>query len=245
MNIEETKICCSIAIKDFALVKYHFEYSEDKQIIDLFVEEGLELAKKLDDTLARDSSRKRGFSTIQANAIAGNIAEYVWREWLKIYAAKNTAVLSVNKTEPTDIKNQIDIEIVYGDTSKKSLEVRSSFPYTGIQNGVCRVFDIIGWYVNEVKRLEVKKDYYTRCLFPYYASDFLKLTEKQFDVYLTGGATKLMLETSSHAKDKEFIPFDERDEIAFGGTFTKYRVIEPIINADNTVQISEKIIKGL
>jgi hypothetical protein len=44
------------------------------------------------------------------------------------------------------------------------------------------------------------------------------------------------------ARAEEFKP---HDEIVSSSQKTKYRVIEPIINADDTIQISEKIIKGL
>jgi len=244
MEINEEVICCPVIGKNFVTARFSFQYEKDKELVDSFVKEGLELASKFDGTLARDSSRKRNRDTVKVNAIAGIISEFVWREWLTSYASKNKISLSVNKTALIDIGNQIDIEIVYDNREKKSLEVRSSFPYTGIQNGICRVFDILGWYTNQVKKVEIKKDYYGRCLFPYNIKDFWKLLHSKFDAYLAGGATRQMLETSPHAQDKELVPFDERDEIALGGKKTIYRVIVPIVNGDDIIQISNKIING-
>jgi len=243
MEIAEETILCELWQREFRVIKFSFKLPEDKEIINKFIEEGTELASKLNSTLARDSSRRRDFDTLKVNAIAGIISEFVWRYALNDYAKQQGAAVSFNKTFIFDIRNQIDIEVAYPKNIKKTVEVRSSFPYTGIKNGICKVFDIIGWYVNEVKKLEVRKDYYVRCLFPYRSQDFPSLLRSGFDAYLTGGATRNMLETSNYARDKEFIPYDEivRENIKM----TKYRVIEPIINAQDTQAIRGSIIKGL
>lgn len=245
MEIQEEAIYCPIINKNFVTVRFSFQYEKDKELVDLFIKEGLELASKFDGTLARDSTRKRNREIVKVNSIAGIISEFIWREWLTSYATKNKITLSVNKTALIDVRNQIDIEIVYNNREKKSLEIRSSFPYTGIQNGICKVFDILGWYTNRVKKIEIKKDYYGRCLFPYDINIFWKLLHSKFDAYLAGGATRAMLETSPYARDKELVPYDERDIIALGGEKTTiYRVISPIVNGDDIIQISNKIING-
>ena len=117
-------------------------------------------------------------------------------------------------------------------------EVRSSFPYTGITNGVCKVFDIIGWYENYIKINEVKKNYYLRALYPYRIEEFKKKFNTQFDIYLTGGATTKDLEENPNSKYKVFTPYYENSY----QSSTKYRVIEPIINSPDTIEITEKMI---
>lgn len=223
------------------MIKYSFDYLQDSELINKLIFEGEELAKKLNPVLARDSLKKRQFETITSNAIAGQISEYLWRHWLNQQSNKRLKKIQFNKTELTDIKNQIDIEIIYSNGTKKSIEVRSSFPYTGLKNGVCKVFDIIGWYSNTIKIKEIRKDYYLRALFPYNISQFKTLLPTKFDVFLTGGSDREMLEQSKHAKDKKFIPYDEL--IYDKMEMTSYRVIEPIIQADDCINILNKILE--
>ena len=71
------------------------------------------------------------------------------------------------------------------------------------------------------------------------AYEFLDLLTVEFEVYLTGGATKEMLENSVHSKNKEFIPYDEINDENI--KTTEYRVIEPIINALDTLEIKNTI----
>jgi len=243
MEIAEEIVDCEQWNKKFKVVKFGFDIHQDSELINNFKIEGEALARRLNGTLARDSSRTRDFDTLKANAIAGVISEFVWRHYLRDFIDKEGLSLSIKEAPLTDLRNQIDIIVVYPDRSSKTIEVRSSFPYTGIKNGICRVFDMLGWYANEVKTMEVRKDYYVRCLFPYKTSDFLNILGNKFDAYLTGGATRAMLETSEYARDKEFIPYDEM--VQENIKMTKYRVIEPIINAQDTRAICGSVINGL
>jgi len=238
MQFNEYVINCSVNRK-FRVIKYFFDYNQDSELINNFIKNGDELAKKLNPSLARDASRIRDFATIRLNSIGGLIAEYCWRHWLTIFSKKLRIDIKFNETIMRNPKNQIDIEIVYPDETKKKAEVRSSFPYTGIDNAVCRVFDIIGWYENIVKIKEIKKDFYVRALFPFHVDDFLSLLKIKFDLFLTGGATRDLLEKSPFAKYKILKPFDEI--ILNNSKPTKYRVIEPIINAYDTIKVSEII----
>ncbi len=241
MQTREDKINCENFNKEFRVVMFKFNYLEDFDQIDNFIKEGTILAKKLNPVLARDATKTREFKTILTNAISGIISEWTWRYWLNQKSKDKNVGIIFQKTELKDIKDQIDIKVIFPDKSSKSIEVRSSFPYTGIKNGICKVFDIIGWYSNKIKIYEIKKDYYLRCLFPYKTNDFVDLLKKEFEAYLTGGATKEMLESSEHAKDKEFIPYDEIKEDNIKST--KYRVIEPIINAKDTVEIQSILLE--
>lgn len=239
MKIIDDEIYCENQDKEFKIVKFIFKNNEDSYQINEFIKEGKILATKLNPVLARDGTRNRKFKTILTNAIAGIISEWVWRNWLNQKSKEENKHISFNKTKLEDIKNQIDIKVIFLDETSKDIEVRSSFPYTGIKNGVCKVFDIIGWYTNQIKIAEIKKDYYLRCLFPYKSYEFLDLLNVEFEVYLTGGATKEMLENSIHSKNKEFIPYDEINDENI--KTTEYRVIEPIINALDTQEIKNII----
>ena len=201
------------------------------------------MAKLLNPVLARDSSRLRDYQTIQFHAMAGIISEYCWKKWIEKTAVdKKVSLLLSTKGMERD-RNQVDIIIQYDNLIKKTAEVRSSFPYASIDQAITQYFDIIGWYTNETKTKEVKKDYYLRALFPFGFKEFKgKLKGKNLRVCLCGGATKMMLECGENAKYKKFVPSDEP-----GGKsriVARYRVIEPIINAYDTRKITDLVIEG-
>lgn len=243
MKLIPVEITCNNVVKKFKVVRVTFSYETDRELIDGFIQEGRQIAIRLNPGLARDSSRKRKFQTVFLNAVAGVISEYIWRHWLTDHSNNWNADIVFKKADIDNLEDHIDIEASYPDDSRKAIEVRSSFPYTGVENAVCKVFDIIGWYATDYKGAEIKKDYYLRCLFPYKAKDFLDLLQNTFDAYLAGGATKEMLETSPHAIDKEFVPYDEI--VNANMKLTKYRVITPIVNAEDTINISRLIMKGV
>ena len=148
--------------------------------------------------------------------------------------AKSTVFQSANR--------QIDISIKYPDGTVSIVEVRSSFPYTGLENAVCRVFDILGWYVNPVKTKEIKKDYYVRVLYPFAARRLYNEMESDgFSAYLTGGASRILLQESPHSRDKNLIPREDVDSM-FSSSLGTYRVIEPIVDAYDTPEITECIL---
>jgi hypothetical protein len=225
----------------FSIVKFIFNSKNDSKIIAQFKKSGEELAQKLNPVLARDSSKKRNYNKVLSNAIAGQISESCWKDWINKIAIEKKKSLILSSTDIDEKKNQIDIIIDYGDYTKNA-EVRSSFPYAGLENAIIKNFDIIGWYCNAIKLDEVKKDYYLRALFPFHVDEFNQKLNEGFDVYLCGGASKQLLEESPYAKDKEFIPYDE---VSFENIrLTKYRVIEPIINGYDTDIITEIIVES-
>ena len=239
MEITEEYIKCNSASKDFKVVKYTFSENIDELLLKDFSIKAKLLAENLNPVLARDSYRIRDKNTLYTNALAGVVSEFCWIDQLNKKSIIENKNLIISSTEYKDVKNQIDILIK--DEEKNlthTAEVRSSFPYTGIKNGICKVFDIIGWYENYVKIYEVKKEYYLRALFPYRVEEFNSKFDNTFDVYLAGGATTKDLENNPNAKYKVFTPFYEN---SYRGS-TKYRVIEPIINAPDTIDIIEKII---
>ena len=99
--------------------------------------------------------------------------------------------------------------------------------------------------MNPVKISEIRKDYYLRVLFPFIVKEFFaKLKGDSLSVYLTGGATRTLLEESPHAKNKNFIPYDDIDA-RISSQSGLYRVIEPIVNAYDTDGIVEQILEQL
>ncbi len=240
MYTKKIKLCNN----KFTCIEYKFNYESDindKEIINSIIEQGNKLAEKVNPTLARDSSKKRNNTTILNNCIAGMIAEYCWLNWFNSNFKDMKLDISAQSTTFESANNQIDIIIRYPDGDEKSIEVRSSFPYLGLEAGVCRVFDIIGWYVNKVKIKEVKKDYYARFIFPFDKNNFNKKAKKDgFCVYLTGGASKQLLQDSEHSGNKKFKPMDEicisTDQSA------TYRVIKPIKNGYDTDEFTKRVI---
>lgn len=238
MEEVEEIINCSNSTKNFIVMKFKFNYEKDKEILIPLIKKGIDLGKKVNPVLARNSSQNRENKQILINSVAGVISEYLWKHYLN--KKLNQKNIFIRETELTDIRNQVDLEIDYKNQKIiKTAEVRSSFPYAGIKNGVCKYFDIIGWYANSVKLKEVKKDFYLRVLFPYREIDFAKFLKEEFEVFLVGGATKELLENSPYATDREFQPFYEQQNT----TNTKYRVIRPIVNAYDVNEITEEISK--
>lgn len=233
--------------KEFRCIEFEFSYASDindKKLLDELTEEGKKLALHVNPTLARDAARKRRKETVETNSIAGIIAEYCWRYWLNVEAKRLKINVLARSAVFKSIDKHVDISIIYPDNTLKTVEVRSSFPYTGLQNAVCKVFDIIGWYVNPVKTKEIRKDFYARVLYPFHISEFRnRLRGNSFSTFLAGGATRSLLEKSPYSKNKVFIPRDDIDALV-SSQLGKYQVIKPIINAYDTVNITNLILEG-
>jgi len=231
--------------RDFECVEFVLSYSnnEDKKLLDNLILSSKELATKVNPYLARDASRIRDFNTVWINAFAGLVSEWCWRYWLKQQVKKKSLNLKIEPGKFSTATNQIDIVVHYPNCITKYIEVRSSFPYTGLENAICRAFNIIGWYVNPIKHMEIRKDYYVMALFPFKSSKIWeRLKNGQFACYLVGGATRKLLEENEYAEDKELTPYYE---ICYGvyAKKTIYRVI-PIVKAYDIIEITERILNG-
>lgn len=242
MEISTEAIHCG-GNESFECVRYRFDYTNnDQELLENLRDEGQILANSSDGRMARDSSRGRSAKTQNVDGISGVLAEWVWNDWLAREADQRDLDVDVFQKDDWDSpQDQVDITIKRADGESVDIEVRSSFPYTGAKNAVCTHFDIIGWYNNEVKKREVRKDYYVRVLFPFHKDNFWKNFESDsFDVYLSGGATRKMLEESPYAKNKPFTPHWE--DSSGGRQQGTYRVISPIVNAMDTPEITHKIL---
>lgn len=212
------------------------------------VRDGRELAKKVNPTLARDAEQRRPHSIVILNCIGGAIAEYCWRKWLNREAKRSRLDVVAESNVFESVDRHVDITMTYHGHPKRTVEVRSSYPYALIQNAIYEYFDIIGWYHNPVKRTEVKKDYYVRALSRLkrdeegkqeYLLD--KVTSDGYRMYLTGGATRELLENGPHSRTKEFIPKDDIIS-ALSTSAGKYRVVQPISNSYDTRKITDFIL---
>ncbi len=219
--------------KLFTTIKYSFSYlsdKDDRMLIDEIIKKGEILAQKVNKGAANNSIFGRSLKTVKNNAIAGLLAEYVWKDYLK---SNN---INVTETEFNDASNQIDLLLV---DKGKTIEVRSSFPRNGIKFAVCHnryEFDIIGPYSNNYKPNEIQKDFYVRVLFPFQSFLLLdKIKQNNFDVYLVGGATWEMMSNNAIAIIKSLIPEDELN-VERLSTMSNYRVV-PYHSALDTVEI--------
>lgn len=180
------------------------------------------IEKKLNAGQA-NSSEKRDPLTVKIDNLSGVIAEYACDTILRRYVGNN----KVEKPSSESSKNQIDIVLAEG---RKTIEVRSSCVKNGIDfalfatpnaEGGGQYFDVIGPYSNGYKPGETEKDFYMRVLYCCEKKDFLKLLDKPtLRLYITGGATKEMMNDSDIYQIKHLIPAGGEVEIE-----SDYRVI--------------------
>lgn len=145
----------------------------------------------------------RSDETVTADNLIGLIAEYACYEILKSQlGAKN-----VIKPASGSSRNQVDIQLASGQT----VEVRSSCIRNGLEFALFRVdrnsnrqyIDVIGPYYNTAyKAYENIKDFYMRVI---YVGDTASVFSDIINggnvvLYLTGGATKQMLEEIGYRK---------------------------------------------
>jgi hypothetical protein len=207
--------------------------TEDRKIIDDLISEAEMLSKKVNAGQANNSTSIRTVTTIRANCYAGVISEYFWRFFLNETGEK------VRTTPYKGAASQIDIEVI---STRKKIEVRSSFPKNGVEFAICHPnyqFDILGPYHNEYKPAEVQKDYYVRTFFPLkFPSEILsKIKTNSFSIYLVGGATWDMMWDRRTSKYKTLIP---EDSFATQRS-TSYRVV-PMCYAMDCEQIRTAIL---
>ena len=170
---------------------------------------------------AANTSKIRTDNIIEIDNKSGLIAELACEEMLSwLYGSDN-----VKKPSNMSSHNQIDIMI-----GGKTIEVRSSCVRNGIDfaifapdknNNYDSYFDVIGPYSNGYKPGELVKDYYIRVLYEIDKKEFNSLfTEKYFKLFITGGATKDMMNDTMKYKIKHLIPAGGEVEIE-----SDYRVI--------------------
>lgn len=170
-----------------------------------------------------NSSEERDKKTIKIDNLSGLIAEHACDVILRRYLGKE----KVEKPSSETSKNQIDIILADG---KRTIEVRSSCVKNGIDFALFakpkdrtdeQYFDVIGPYSNGYKPGEIEKDLYMRVLYCCEKKDFLKLLEQPvLALYITGGATKEMMQNETIYQIKHLVPAGGEVEIE-----SDYRVI--------------------
>lgn len=189
----------------FTVIEYIFNYQdkEDKTFLDNCIDDAKELSNAVNPKSANLSTYSRSGTQVFMNSIAGILAEKLWIHFL------NKMNINSESTIYDDPNNQIDIKIV---KTNKTMEIRSSFPFKGLEFALCHPkyqFDVIGPYVNEYKPNEIKKDFYGRVLYPFSVDSFWKkLKSNNLVVYLTGGATWIMMGDRKISIKKDFVPQD-------------------------------------
>ena len=173
-SVEKEYLCEEDCIQH-RILKIEFNY-KDERIIKL-------MQKIRDKALgtafnpASSDGTLRSIDEQNIKSIAGYLAEEVMHMLLIKYNKQ------INKYNLDNVKikldtskssiNQIDLKIQKTwmidenntESLTESIEVRSSFPFLPIETTVCKTFDVLGPYVNEIKIIENAKDYYLRLLF--------------------------------------------------------------------------------
>ncbi len=170
-----------------------------------------------------NSSKVRDEQTIKIDNLSGLIAEHACRTFLETILGNGV----LEETSSETARNQIDIVLA---KSKKTIEVRSSCVRNGIEfalfakpkrDGEEQYFDILGPYSNGYKPGEIEKDFYMRVLYEGDKKNFLTLLEEPvLTLYITGGATRAMMDDKSIYQVKHLIPAGGQVEIE-----SDYRVI--------------------
>lgn len=169
-----------------------------------------------------NSSESRELSIVEIDNLSGLIAEYACEEILNWRYGKKYIV----KPESNTSHNQIDLKLYNG----KTIEVRSSCVRNGIDFAIFaqnknvkgeQYFDVIDPYSNEYKKNEFLKDYYMRVLYECDKRKFLDLLEgPTLRLYITGGATKTMMNDADCYQIKHLTPLGGQVRIE-----SDYRVI--------------------
>jgi hypothetical protein len=183
-------------------------------------------AEKIENKLnagQANSSEERDGETIKIDNLSGLIAEYACDTILRRYLGKE----KVEKPSSETSKNQMDIVLADG---KRTIEVRSSCVKNGIDFALFakpkdktegQYFDVIGPYSNGYKHGEIEKDLYMRVLYCCEKKNFLKMLKQPIlTLYITGGATKEMMQNEAIYQIKHLVPAGGEVEIE-----SDYRVI--------------------
>lgn len=201
-------------------ITFNYESNTSDQIyIDSLLKRAKELSEKVNQHAASNSLQTRHSIVVQANAIAGLLAEDLWAKCINdAYSQQKVHIPVVN-----DLGNQIDIASLDG---KYTFEVRSSFPRNGVTFAVSNErngFKIVGPYTNQYKKAENPRDFYLTALFPLeLPGKILSAIKKDgFSFSLTGGATLDMMDGQNAISFLDNL----RPEDSFTEATTEYQVI--------------------
>jgi len=198
------------------------DLAEDRHFLDSLHQEARALAERVSAEQA-NTAQIRSPDILYLDCLSGCLAEQASVIWL------NTALKEgVASRPPADsARNQIDLLL---GASSKTIEVRSSFVRNGLEFALFQkerdsgrqYIDILGPYQNpSYKASERYKDYYLRVLFPGVKQKCASLLATEgYTFYITGGATKEMMQSDDFSYIKDLSP-REGEVLAAGN----YRVI--------------------
>lgn len=219
-----------------------------------FLKRILSYAEKIEKKLNKgqaNSSEERNETTVKIDNLAGLIAEMACKRFLEWRYGKDMIIGQLNDNS----KNQIDIML----SNSKTIEVRSSCVKKGIDFALfakdnkspnSQYFDVIGPYTNNYKHGEILKDYYMRVLYEGNKENFLKQLQKsEISLFITGGATKAMMEDKNFYQIKHLIPVDGQVQAE-----SEYRAIPlsmsldakdffSVLEKDNDLLVINKVMK--
>ena len=191
--------------KDFFCLKISIE--DNKRMIKTAKDIAKSILPNLNPGQA-NSSENRTSDTVEIDNLSGIIAELTCYYVLKYLYSEEKII----KPSSMNSYNQIDLKLFNG----KTIEVRSSCVRNGIDFALFKFnnkkpeeqyFDVLGPYSNGYKPGEIEKDYYMRVLYECDKKDFIEMIDKpKFEFYITGGATKDMMNNSDIYQIKHLIP---------------------------------------
>ena len=243
MKFDAIKLCPtesgysdSLRKTPFWIVKVTFQRVNpfDRSILRSILADANILSQKVNPKSANDSVNKRHQNRLLANATAGILSEYCWKNAINLLSAETIV------TETTYEHGEAQIDLVSLKQNSK-IEIRSSFPRNGIEFALFHPehrFDILGPYSNAYKPSEIAKDFYLRALYHFHNSDEFMVkyeTANDLEIFLTGGATQQMMYDEKVAVSKRLIPEDSLHEEE-----SSYRVI-PFEHALDTIEIIKAI----
>lgn len=188
-----------------------------------------------------NTSEQRSDIIVRTDNLSGLIAEYCCEQVLKNLFNIKTCKPSLNTSY-----NQIDILV--GKTNK-TVEVRSSCVRNGIEFALFaknlnksdeQYIDVIGPYKNNYKPGEIEKDYYMRVIYPFEKKNFLnKIQRPVLEFYVTGGATKSMMQDPSIRLLKHMKPAG--GEVKFESDY----IVIPLGESLDYLEFKKKILQDL
>lgn len=135
------------------------------------IQQAKERVQKANFNIADSSGRKRSKREVELKSLCGFIVEQVCYILLQYFNHQGN--VSIELDQSNTAINQVDLSIVktwldrnqQTQMRKLAVEIRSSFPFKDIGSSVANDFDILGPYINQVKKVEMEKDFYLRFLF--------------------------------------------------------------------------------
>ena len=218
-----------VARRNFLCARFDLSWSAHGDFLNEALRDGGALQDEVNPNKANGKTA-RTKQVVGVDCLSGMLAERLALHLLNHAFGEPIA----SRPKASSSKNQIDI-LSSSLGQKRTMEVRSSFPRNGAafalfntdKNGV-QYFDVLGPYHNTEYKPEDEcmKDYFLRVLFPVDKRDVAAYFRRDhFTAYLTGGATRAMMEDPALYRLKTLAPEDMLGEADPDEQPALYRVI--------------------